>query len=152
MKNVWKAPQWENDKLDFNSDISAVSLEDKYKLIDINEIQNDNGPFIAALERCPSLSAKQNWSCYPYKPKCQVEFESNTAKAIAQIAEDNPYLKVEAGEIASLSAVDHKPGAYGLDIRPKVFDNKTKTWILLDRDTLQKNQNWSSRRHLFVLT
>ena len=72
------------------------------------------------------------WSSYPFKPKCQIEFDQAVSQAVNKIAEDNPFLSVEAGEIAAISALNHKPGAYGLDIRPKVYDNKTKSWILLD--------------------
>ena len=99
-------------------------------MIDVNEIQNDSSPFISSIEWCQNQ--KENWSCYPFKPVCQGQFEDNVEKAADQIAEDNPYLNVVAGEIAAIDAVRFNPGSYGLDIRPKVFDNKSKTWTLLD--------------------
>ena len=93
----------------------------------------DSNAFIAAIGQCQtSLSAKRMWSGYPFKPKCQSEFEKSVAKAVEQIAEDNPYYNVEVGEIAAISALNHKPGSYGLDIRPKVYDSKEKAWVLLD--------------------
>ena len=39
---------------------------------------------------------------------------------------------MEPGEISAIDAVNHRQGSYGLDIRPKVFDNKTKSYVLLD--------------------
>ena len=100
-------------------------------MIDINEIQNDTSPFISALEQCP-LTAENTWSFYPTKPICQSQFEANISDAISQVAEDNPFLTVTEGEIAAIDAIKFRPGSYGLDIRPKVFDNKSKTWTLLD--------------------
>ena len=116
-------------------DLCSVTIENEgqHSLIDINEIQSDSSPFIATLERCQNnWSDKNVWSCYTSKPHCQVQFEQAVSQAVESIAEDNPYLKVEPGEIAAISALNHKPGAYGLDIRPKVFDNKQKVWTLLD--------------------
>ena len=98
----------------------------------MNEIQYDSSPFVAAIERCQDLSAKNSWSIYPHKPVCQSEFENNVAAAVKKIANDNPYLSVLPGEISAIEALKFKPGSYGLDIRPKVFDSKSKTWILLD--------------------
>ena len=73
---------------------NSISNEDKkYKLVDINEIETDSSPFIAALERCQNLSAKESWSCYPFKPECQVQFENSVAKAVESIAEDNPFFE-----------------------------------------------------------
>ena len=110
-----------------DNDINAVSIEVDndddcvkiHKLIDINEISSQhNSPVIAAIKQCqPNLAAKRVWSGYPFKPKCQAEFESSVAKAVSQIAEDNPYLSVQAGEIDAISAMNFKPGSYGLDIR-----------------------------------
>ena len=49
------------------------------------------------------------------------------------IAEDNPYLKMEPyQEISAIDAVNFRPNSYGLDVRPKVFDNATKSWTLID--------------------
>ena len=116
------------------NDLSSISVlnEEKYSLIDINEIQSVSGPFIAAIEPSPFPAATENWSVYPFKPECQSQFEKLVSQAISQIAEDNPYLTVEPGEIAAISSLNHKPGSYGLDIRPKVYDGQSKTWTLLD--------------------
>ena len=116
--------------------MSAVSVDNNDEinlLVDINEIQSDSSPFIAAIDQChTSLAAKRVWSGYPFKPKCQVDFETEVAKAIDAIASDNPYLQVQEGEIDAIHALNHKPGSYGLDVRPKLFDSKEKAWILLD--------------------
>ena len=34
--------------------------------------------------------------------------------------------------VSSIEAVNHNPGEYGVDIRPKVYDNVTKSYVLLD--------------------
>ena len=101
-------------------------------LIDINELQSDTSPFIAAIESCQNLAARNSWSFYTKKPVSQELFEQSARNAIDNIAEDNPYLNVVEGEIDAIEAVRFKPGSYGLDIRPKVFDNKEKAWTLLD--------------------
>ena len=110
--------------------MNAVSVEDidaeKYKLIDINEIQNDSSPFIATLEQS-HWSAKNSWSTYTKKPISQVQFENLVSEAIETVAEDNPYLNVSEGEISAIDAIKFRPGSYGLDVRPKLFDNKTKS-------------------------
>ena len=41
-------------------------------------------------------------------------------------------MSVCEGEISAIDAVGHKQGSYGLDVRPKLFDNKEKAWTLLD--------------------
>ena len=41
-------------------------------------------------------------------------------------------MSVKEGEIAAIDAIRYKPGSYGLDIRPKVFDSISKQWTLLD--------------------
>ena len=112
---------------------SAVdNSENTHNLIDTNEIQNDSSPFISAIEQSQVFPAENTWSTYPFKPVCQDQFENLVTQAINAIAEDNPFCNVEEGEIAAISAVGIKPGAYGMDIRPKVFDNKQKVWTLLD--------------------
>ena len=52
--------------------------------------------------------------------------------AVDPIASDNPYSTLGVGQISSIDAMNHRDGSYGLDSRPKVFDNATKTWTLLD--------------------
>ena len=78
------------------------------------------------------MSAKNTWSTYTFKPICQSQFENSVKEAIDNIAEDNPYMSVKEGEIAAIDAIRYKPGSYGLDIRPKVFDSISKQWTLLD--------------------
>ena len=108
-------------------------MDDKiYQLIDINEIQSYTSPVIAAIERCQTQSAKNKWSYYTRKPVCQIDFESKVACAATSIAEDNPYLSVLPGEISALDAIKFKPGSYGMDIRPKIYDAISKSWVLLD--------------------
>ena len=94
-------------------------------------MQNDTSPFISAIERCPII-AQNTWSVYPFKPECQSSFENSVREALSQVAGDNPYLKVSEGEVSAIEAIRHNPGSYGLDIRPKVYDNKSKSWTLLD--------------------
>ena len=56
------------------------------------------------------------------------------AKAVDQIADDNPYVSMQPyQEVSAIDSVNFKPGSYGLDIRPKVYDNVTKSWTLIDR-------------------
>ena len=111
--------------------IVSTIKQEIHDLIDVNEIQSDSIQVIAAIEQS-HLSAKNVWSVYTKKPVGQIEFERQVSQAVQNIAEDNPFLSVEAGEISAIDAIKHVPGSYGLDIRPKVFDNITQSWILLD--------------------
>ena len=41
MKNVYKAPQWDADKLDDSTNVSSIRTE-IYDLVDINEIKSES--------------------------------------------------------------------------------------------------------------
>ena len=52
---------------------------------------------------------------------------------VNKIASDNPYLNYQIGdEIAAITAINWINGSYGQDCRPKIYDNKTKSDMLLD--------------------
>ena len=115
-------------------DISSISAELLYEntvLIDTTENQESN--FIAAVEPCQKLSAKKVWSFYTKKPVSQESWEVEVAKAVSPIAADNPFENWVAGqEISAVEAINFRPGSFGLDVRPKVYDNISKTWTLWD--------------------
>ena len=79
--------------------IDEDESEKIHKLVDINELSSQRcSPVIAAIKQCqPSLAAKRMWSGYPFKPKCQIEFEASVSEAVSKIADDNPYFDVQAG-------------------------------------------------------
>ena len=57
--------------------------EEIHDLVNINEIQDDSSPFIAAVEEChTNLAAKNAWSSYPFKPVCQDQFEQSVEELI----------------------------------------------------------------------
>ena len=120
----------------YDSELNSLCIElqnENTALIDLD--QNESEMFsIAALEQSrDELSAKNNWSVYTKKPVSQHHWESMVQEALEPIAEDNPYQMLYPNEeISAISAVNFKPGSFGLDVRPKVYDNLTKTWTLLD--------------------
>ena len=124
------------DKTDSQYFTHAVSIDESKnqaaQLIDINELQSDTSPFVAAIEPCQNSAAKNVWSYYTKKPVSQIEFEQKVSENVSLIAEDNPYLNVKEGEVSAIEAIGHKSGSYGLDIRPKIFDGISKSWTLLD--------------------
>ena len=103
-------------------------------MIDINEIHTASriDLSIAAIECGPDLSATNTWGNYSKKPVAQEDWDHLVAKAVAPIASDNPFLQVDCGEVSAIEALNHNDGAYGLDVRPRFFDNVSKTWTLLD--------------------
>ena len=97
------------------------------------ELSSQFEPTIAAIEQSHSLSARNTWSFYTKKPVSQTEWESLVSSAVEPIADDNPYLDIKPyQEVSAIDSINFKPGSYGLDIRPKIFDNATRAWILLD--------------------
>ena len=68
----------------------------------------------------------------------QVRWTELVKKSIDAIAEDNPYLPdLEVGqEVLAADAVAWVKGSRGLDCRPKVFDNVSKSWKLCDTGSM----------------
>ena len=120
------------DKLDTTNpnELNSISIneaeenEEIQTLIDINQLSESD----SFIER----SHEEKWSYYEQKPICQIEWEKRVQQAVTPIAEDNPYKLLQEGEIASIDAVGHKEGSYGLDSRPKILDKSTNKWTLLD--------------------
>ena len=48
--------------------------------------------------------------------------------------------------ISAIEAMSHNPGAFGVDIRPKVYDNVTKSWVLLDSGSCVINPSFNFQR------
>ena len=134
MKDQWTAPQWDSDKLSAivktnNDDISNVDNDNEeiQALIDINEISS-----VVAASEWSHLQDRNTWASYTRKPECQKQWENQVFAAIEPIASDNPYQSVDLGEISALESVRFQQGSYGMDTRPKVFDNATQAWTLID--------------------
>ena len=92
---------------------------------------NDEEPVLSSLlERC--RTDEIDWGA---KAQIQADWNSKIADSIAQIASINPYLSgIGPGEeVPAISAVAWVKGSYGgLDCRPKLFDNATKSYKLMD--------------------
>ena len=115
------------------SEDENISEELVKENIALLELSSQFEPTIAAIEQSHSLSAKNTWSFYTKKPVSQTEWESLVSLAVTPIAEDNPYIDIKPyQEVSAIDSINFKPGSYGLDIRPKIFDNATKSWILVD--------------------
>ena len=98
-------------------------------LVNINEIEVSS---VIEASEWSHLQDKNIWASYTKKPECQKQWEQQVFSALEPIASDNPYLSVELGEISALESVRFQQGSYGMDTRPKVFDNSTQAWTLID--------------------
>ena len=93
------------------------------KFIDINEIQVQKSNFIAAVEQSPMAAA---FSFHPRKRWYQ-QYSLPGDTYIDPSTSDRP--KYQVGDtVESIEAVLDQND----DVRPKIFDNKTKSWVLLD--------------------
>ena len=115
----------------YNIDSVTIDLEDENTaLVDLNI---DQSTPLAAIEPSHELSAKNTWSFYSRKPVAQSQWEQAIAESVEVIAEDNPYMSFVSGqEVSAIDALNFRPGSYGLDVRPRIFDKISKTWTLLD--------------------
>ena len=66
------------------------------------------------------------------KPIAQVEWERLVENALEPVANDNPYMSIREGDISAIEAMNHSMGSFGLDVRPKILDKQSNSWILLD--------------------
>ena len=125
--------------------MNSISVDDKneeniQKLIDINELPEfESVSSIASVERSRSKIKKsfqkpkdrwyQNYSVADtYVPSADITFAASVEKKV----EKKP-VEYEVGEeVPALAAINYRQGAFGLDIRPKVFDKLTNSWTLLD--------------------
>ena len=111
--------------------MSEVESENKIKLIDFS---HENEPDISIFST-PEASISEIWGPYPFKPKCQIEWDTKINEISSQVADINPYLKHKnpGEEISALEAINWIKGQFGqVDFRPKLFDNITKTYTLCD--------------------
>ena len=99
------------------------------------DFSHENEPDISISSFPQSASISEIWGPYPYKPKCQVEWDNKISQISNQIADINPYVKhkLPGEEIAAIDAVNWVNGQFGqVDFRPKLYDNITKSYILCD--------------------
>ena len=102
--------------------------EEIQALINVNELQIES----ESLNSVEWGHNSENWSFYPFKPICQIDWDKSVASEVEKIAEDNPYVIKSPGEISAAESLTHKQGSYGLDTRPKIYDKASKKWTLLD--------------------
>ena len=126
-----------------SKDLIAISVNDKpndiqkieeiQRKVNINQLQTDfESPIIAStsFKRChnPRFQTTQDKWYQTYtlsegfatNKGCDMSFNRNC-----------PEFKV-GEEVSAIEALNHLPNIFGLDTRPKVFDNVSKQWVLLD--------------------
>ena len=116
-----QVPAWANKKRTSSTDTPLV------------DFSHENEPDISIFSNPTSASISEIWGQYPFKPKCQVDWDIQVKSAAENIAGINPYIphKQPNEEIDAVEAVNWIKGQFGqVDFRPKLFDNVTKTYIL----------------------
>ena len=93
-------------------------------MISVNEIQTqESTPLIAAVEQCPIPAAK----IIPTQQRWYQTY--SVTNGYAKDNGEKPPSKYQVGdEILAIEAVQNQLE----DVRPKIFDKKTNTWVLLD--------------------
>ena len=81
--------------------------EEIQNLISVNELKFESeSSFISEVEWSQfTLSDKPTWSTYPAKPICQIHWENALKIDLERVSEDNPYEKLEEGEISASQAI-----------------------------------------------
>ena len=112
-----------NKQADLDSNDNQKSI-----LIDFS---HENEPDISISLNQASIS--EVWGEYPFKPKCQTQWDKEVSEISTKIAEVNPYLKFKlpGEEISAVEAVNWNNQEL-IDFRPKIYDSITKTYILCD--------------------
>ena len=97
----------------------------------LNKNEDENQVLSSLVERCHNESNS-------VRNDIQSHWVERVQKAIEPIAADNPYLStINVGdEVPAVSAVAWVQGSRGLDCRPKLFDNESKTWKLCDTGSM----------------
>ena len=99
------------------------------------DYENAIEPDISSLSTLGQAEISEDkWGQYPFKPVCQVQWDSQLKSVLDGIAEDNPYSSIiQIGdEISALEYVNWIKGSFGQDCRPKLYDNITKSYMLWD--------------------
>ena len=117
-------------------------------LVNINELQDDYQPIISEIKRSQSIPKvhinqskiandiiRKKWYNNYTVPETYVDINAieseNTTESADFLATSMESKSVKPGE--SISAIEAINGQFpNVDIRPKVFDNITKSWVLLD--------------------
>ena len=115
---------YNNDFIDYNQEKIYTKV-----LSSINKKETDELPSL--IERCRGQVSS-------VKIKIQESWSNRIKNQLAAVAGDNPYLpSVSAGEeISALDAVAWVQGSRGLDTRPKLFDNASKSWKMCDTGSM----------------
>ena len=72
----------------------------------------------------PSGSGQQVWGVHESKPVQQTAFEKHLQELLDSVADYSPYMK----ELDLISEIEDSQ----YDSRPRVFDGKSKLWVLVD--------------------
>ena len=84
--------------------MSRRKTKETEKLIDFS---HENEPDISIFST-PEASISEVWGPYPFKPKCQVDWDTSISEISSQVADINPYFKHKkpGEEISALEAVN----------------------------------------------
>ena len=105
-------------------------------MVNINEIKTEvSSPIIAAVEQSPFPKSAIHKIHKPYIPTRDLWYQkyslSDTYSGVQKKKEPEKEEEYEIGqEVASIEAVNNP--AIQSDVRPRVFDNITKSWTLFD--------------------
>ena len=85
-------PEIKSSSHDQNQSDNLSSADPKLKSLLI-DFSHEDEPDITISSFPQSASISEIWGPYPYKPKCQVDWDNQISQISSQVAELNPYIK-----------------------------------------------------------
>ena len=111
--------------------------EEIQDIIDINGCKSVND-IISSVEWSPSSfhkpKIKEQWYQHYSMPETYLDKSTFTKFNSYKVPreESSPTTFITGDVVSAIEAINHIPGKFNVDIRPKIFDSLTKTWSLLD--------------------
>ena len=109
------------------------NIEEIQRKVNINQLpDNFDRPIIAStsFKRCHNprfQTTQEKW----YQTYTLSEGFAKNKGCDMSFSKNYPEFKV-GSEVSAIEALNHLPNIFGLDTRPKIFDNVSKQWVLLD--------------------
>ena len=120
------------------SHLSGISIDDsKYEeiqnFINVNELKTESSLQIAALEPCQKgLDIKNKWYQTYTVPESYTTWSELDLQPNIQSAVKSNSSSYHSGDVVSAIEAMCSKNIPNLDVRPKIFDKATNTWVLLD--------------------
>ena len=129
---------------DEDCDVNTSDEEKIQNFININQLEESEfSPIMSEIKWCrenlpkPKPKIRDKWyQNYSMGEKFEQDFDINFEKVTQvniPVTHTPPPTKYAIGDtVSAIDAIKAKGSIQGFDIRPKIFDNLTKSWVLLD--------------------